>query len=64
MKYRGASGGFVQVQLSAEECDLLSEGVMDNSPIGEESTSATLANDFRALARVARMSDLTRESER
>lgn len=49
--------GAVIVKLTAEECELIAEGVMDHSIAGQESVDVELAKDFRALARVARMAD-------
>lgn len=62
MKYLSAGNGSVRVEVTAEECDLIAGGVADGSVgslyEGEDlSVSGQLSVNFRALERVARMTE-------
>lgn len=56
MRYMGAVDGSVQVRLSAEECELIAEGVQDGATPDNPSISGSLAVAFGAFAVVARLS--------
>ena len=64
MQYRGAVNGLVQVQLTADECQLIGDAIEDGSVQSDSedpnglSIQGGLCVDFRALARVARMTSL------
>jgi hypothetical protein len=56
MRYVNAHGGEVTIRLTAEECELISDGVQDGSTPDNPSVRGDLATAFKAFAVVAQLS--------
>jgi hypothetical protein len=56
VRYMGANEGSAVVRLTADECELIADGVRDDSDPDDPSISRSLATAFDAFAVVARLS--------